>query len=184
MLTEKPTEMPSQISAQISAQIPQVLRLGEFDLNQLTALLARFDLQLDTCADGESIPGSYWGDDEAGLRANHLYARADTPVHSILHEACHYICVSAARRQNLDTNAGSDNAEENAVCYLQILLAGQLIGMGHQRIFADMDSWGYSFRLGSSQAWFDNDADDALEWLCLRGIVDRQVQLTWCLRKD
>ena len=104
--------MSHQISAQKPIQIPQVLRLGEFDFNQLSALLARFDLKLDICTDGESIPGSYWGDDEAGLRANHLYARSDTPVHSILHEACHYICVSAARRQNLDTNAGSDNAEE------------------------------------------------------------------------
>ena len=184
MPTEMPTEMSHQISAQKPIQIPQVLRLGEFDFNQLSALLARFDLKLDICTDGESIPGSYWGDDEAGLRANHLYARTDTPVHSILHEACHYICVSAARRQNLDTNAGSDNAEENAVCYLQILLAGQLIGMGRKRMFVDMDCWGYSFRLGSSQAWFDNDADDALEWLCLRGIVNRQAQLTWCLRKD
>ena len=169
---------------QISPQTPQALRLGEFDSNELTALLARFDLTLETCADGETIPGSYWGDDEAGLRANHLYARTDTPVHSILHEACHYICVSSARRQKLDTNAGSDNAEENAVCYLQILLAGQLIGMGRKRIFIDMDIWGYSFRLGSSQTWFDNDADDALEWLCLHGIVDRQARLTWCLRKD
>jgi hypothetical protein len=188
MLTDKPTEMSSRVSHQKAAQPPprtsQVLRLGEFNLHELTALLARFDLKLDTCADGESIPGSYWGDDEAGLRANHLYARTDTPVHSILHEACHYICVSAARRQNLDTNAGSDNAEENAVCYLQILLAGQLIGMGHKRMFVDMDCWGYSFRLGSSQAWFDNDADDALEWLCLRGIVDRQARLSWRLRND
>ena len=184
MPIEIATEMSSQMSDQISPQPPQVLRLGEFDLNELTALLARFDLKLETCANGEPIPGSYWGDDEAGLRADHLYARTDTPVHSILHEACHYICVSATRRQNLDTNAGSDNAEENAVCYLQILLAGQLIGMGRKRIFADMDCWGYSFRLGSSQAWFDNDADDALEWLCLCGIVDRQARLTWCLRKD
>ena len=34
----------------------------------------------------KSFPGSYWGDSEAGLRGNALYVRADTPLHSLLHE--------------------------------------------------------------------------------------------------
>ncbi len=134
-------------------------------------------------ADQQPIAGSYWGDDEAGIKANNLYARGDTPLHSILHEACHYICISQARRRCLDTNAASDEAEENAVCYLQVLLAEKLSGMGRARMFADMDAWGYSFRLGSSQGWFDNDADDALEWLSLHGIVDQQKRLAWRLRQ-
>ena len=29
------------------------------------------------------------------------------------------------------------------------------------RLMADMDAWGYSFRLGSARAWFENDAEDA-----------------------
>ena len=41
------------------------------------------------------LPGSYWGDSEAGLRANVLYVRADTPLHSLLHELSHYVCMSA-----------------------------------------------------------------------------------------
>jgi hypothetical protein len=186
MLIEGP--LPGE-KAQAQQEMSQVLRLAEFDALELTSkeladLLARFDLQLMRCADTAPIPGSYWGDDEAGLKANKLYARADTPLHSILHEACHYICVSPERRHSLDTNAGSDDAEENAVCYLQVLLAGQLSRMGRARMFTDMDAWGYSFRLGSSEAWFEADADDALQWLQMHAIVDQQLQLCWQLRSS
>jgi hypothetical protein len=162
---------------------PPVLRLADTDSTGLCDLLARFGLRLVRCARHEPIPGSYWGDDEAGLRGDRLYARADTPLHSILHEACHYICVSAERRRQLDTNAGSDEAEENAVCYLQVLLAEQLSDMGRARMFADMDAWGYSFRLGSSQAWFEADAEDALAWLIKQQLLGRQAQPLWRLRR-
>jgi len=165
-----------------SIAVPPVLRLCEFDPIVLMNLLARFDLELVQCAERAPIPGSYWGDDEAGLKANCLYARGDTPLHSILHEACHYICLSPARRRGLDTDAGSDEAEENAVCYLQVLLAGELPDMGRERMFADMDAWGYSFRLGSSRAWFEADAEDALRWLQAHRLVDRQARLLWRLR--
>lgn len=151
----------------------EVLRLADFDPRQVTDLLANFGLQLTPCQAGEAIPGSYWGDDEAGLQGNRLFVRADTPLHSILHEACHFICLDPARRHSLDTNAGSDDAEENAVCYLQVLLADQLEFMGRERMFADMDRWGYSFRLGSSRAWFEGDAEDALDWLIERDLVDQ-----------
>jgi hypothetical protein len=165
-----------------STAVPPVLRLFEFDPIALAQLLARFDLELVQCAERAPIPGSYWGDDEAGLKANRLYARGDTPLHSILHEACHYICLSPVRRRRLDTDAGSDEAEENAVCYLQVLLAGELAGMGRERMFADMDAWGYSFRLGSSRAWFEADAADALHWLQAHRLVDRQTRPLWRLR--
>jgi hypothetical protein len=154
------------------SKIPDVLRLADIDANELANLLARFGLQLRHCADQAPIPGSYWGDAEAGLKANNLYARNDTPLHSILHETCHYICLDPARREVLDTNAGSDEGEENAVCYLQILLADELDSLGRERMFADMDSWGYSFRLGSSRAWFEQDAQDALDWLNTHNLLD------------
>ena len=141
-----------------------VLRLGDIDSDRLSRLLTRYQLQL-TLVDDPEIPGSFWGDQEAGLVGNKLYARGDTPVHSILHESCHYICMDPARRQQLDTNAGGDYTEENAVCYLQILLADEIPEMGRARMMQDMDAWGYSFRLGSAQAWFERDAADALAWL-------------------
>ena len=150
-----------------------VLRLADVDSAPLADLLGRFGLCLRTCPDDEPIPASYWGDSEAGLRENRLFARDDTPLHSILHEACHYICMDAGRRQCLDTDAGSDEAEENAVCFLQILLADELEALGRERMFADMDRWGYSFRLGSSRAWFERDADDALAWLLAEGLIDK-----------
>lgn len=157
---------------------PDVLRLADIAIAELCLLLTRFGLQLNHCEDTEPIPYSYWGDEEAGLKGNRLYARSDTPIHSILHEACHYICLDPTRRSGLDTDAGSDEAEESAVCYLQILLADEISGFGRERMFIDMDTWGYSFRLGSSKAWFEQDAGDALCWLASRSLVDfRQPHL-------
>ncbi len=66
--------------------------------------------------------------------------RADTPVHSILHEACHYLCMDRERRDELDTNAGGDDDEENAVCYLQLLLARNMSSISEERLFSDMDA--------------------------------------------
>jgi hypothetical protein len=160
----------------------EVLRLENVDCAPLIELLARFGLTLTRCRAGAPIPGSYWGDDEAGLRANLLYARNDSPLHSILHEAGHYICMDPARRNCLDTDAGSDEAEENAVCYLQILLADELPCLGRERIFADMDAWGYSFRLGSSRAWFEQDAEEAFAWLLHHGLIDRRQRPLYRLR--
>jgi hypothetical protein len=159
-----------------------VLRLENVDHEALAKLLARFGLELCECPSGEPIPGSYWGEAEAGLRANRLFARHDSPLHSILHEAAHFICMDSARRQNLDTDAGSDDAEENAVCYLQVLLADELADLGRERMFADMDNWGYSFRLGSSRAWFEQDAADALEWLTGHGLIDHHQRPQYRLR--
>ena len=141
-----------------------VLTLGDIDRDNLTKLLLRYQLQL-TLVEDSNIPGSFWGDQEAGLIGQQLFARSDTPLHSILHESCHYICMDQARRQQLDTDADGDYEEENAVCYLQILLADEIPEMGRARMLQDMDRWGYSFRLGSARAWFEQDAEDAQAWL-------------------
>ncbi len=155
----------------MTAQAQSVLMLGDIDFDQLSQLLARYQLQL-ILVDANNIPGSFWGDEEAGLIGNRLYARIDTPIHSILHESCHFVCMDEQRRSQLDTDAEGDYAEENAVCYLQILLADELPAIGHERIMQDMDAWGYSFRLGSAQAWFEQDAEDALDWLRQHRLVD------------
>ncbi len=150
---------------------PDVLQRRDVDASALASLLGRYGLVLVECGPGQAIPGSYWGDAEAGLIGHRLYARADTPLHSVLHEACHFICADSGRRAVLDTDAGSDDLEECAVCYLQILLADELPAGGRARMFADMDAWGYSFRLGSSRAWFERDADDARAWLARHGLL-------------
>ncbi|HHJ16987.1 MAG TPA: hypothetical protein ENJ80_09850 [Gammaproteobacteria bacterium] len=162
--------------------LPDVLRMRQLGVPAMAGLLAHYGLVCEAVADGVAIPGSFWGDEEAGLIGRRLLVRGDTPVHSALHEACHCICMTPARRAGLHTDAGGDYDEENAVCYLQILLADQLPGVGRERLMRDMDAWGYSFRLGSTAAWFEGDADDALQWLLLRGLVNDDGQPVWRLR--
>jgi hypothetical protein len=159
-----------------------LLRLSSIDRISVATLLERYGLELTLVAPHEAIPGSYWGESEAGLLGNRLYARLDTPLHSVLHEACHYACMSPERRTGLDRDAGGDDAEENAVCYLQILLAEHLAGVGKARLCDDMDEWGYSFRLGSARAWFENDAEDARLWLESQHLTDSTGRITWALR--
>ena len=145
-------------------------------------LLGRYGLTLTLVAPEEVIPGSYWGESEAGLKGDRLYARLDTPVHSVLHEASHYICMTPERRAGLDRDAGGNDAEESAVCYLQILLADELPGVGRERLSSDMDDWGYSFRLGNTRAWFTSDAEDARAWLLEHGVINSGSCLTGQLR--
>lgn len=148
-----------------------VLRVGTLDVADIRAFLARHDLEFAAVPEGEPIPGSYWGDSEAGVIGSRVYARSDTPVHSLLHEACHLIVLPPERRALVHTDATDSDAEEDATCYLQIVLADQLPGVGRDRVMADMDAWGYSFRLGSTRAWFEGDAEDAREWLEQRGLL-------------
>jgi hypothetical protein len=160
-----------------------VLTCGDLDSTRIEKVLHRFGLAVARVPSGEPIPGSYWGESEAGLTQNRLYVRGDTPVHSALHEACHWICMDERRRRTLDTDAGGDVAEENAVCYLQVLLADEIPGFGRDRSFQDMDAWGYSFRLGSARAWFERDAEDARTWLLGQGLIDDNARPTWRVRE-
>ncbi len=144
---------------------PDVLRIAQIDRARLSRLLAGFGLELIQVSDGGAIPGSYWGAPEAGVIAHRVYVRGDTPVHSALHEACHLIVLPPERRARVHTDATDSVAEEDATCYLQILLAGRLPDVGSARLMADMDAWGYTFRLGSARAWFERDAEDARRWL-------------------
>jgi hypothetical protein len=158
-----------------------MLRCDAAMMVRLRALLGRYGLVLVPIADSEAITGSYWGAPEAGIAGPCVYVRADTPVHSVLHEAAHVICMDAGRRTQLHTDAGGDYSEEDAVCYLQIVLAGEL-GLSVAQICADMDSWGYTFRLGSAQAWFERDADDAHAWLVHHGLLTDRGGSTFRLR--
>ena len=148
-----------------------MLLLADIDILAVRELLHRYDLNLEIVGDGLPIPGSYWGQPEAGLIGTTVFARTDTPVHSLLHEACHLIVMPAERRTAVHTNATDSIAEEDAACYLQIVLADALPDVGSSRLMSDMDAWGYTFRLGSARAWFENDASDAQAWLARRGLA-------------
>jgi hypothetical protein len=163
--------------------VAEVMRVGR-DLHAgIVELAQRYGVQLLQCASDENLPGSYWGESEAGLRANVLYVRADTPLHSLLHELSHYVCMSPQRRAALDCDAGGDDTEECAVCYLQILLADELALLGRERMLRDMDAWGYTFRLGSARGWFEQDAADACIWLRRNGVIDESNRPTFNLRQ-
>jgi len=159
-----------------------MLLISTVDRTAVTRLLLRFELNLRLVTDGTPIPGSYWGECEAGLRGQTLFARPDTPLHSVLHESAHYICMTPERRTGLDRDAGGDDAEESAACYLQVVLA-EALQIARERICADMDDWGYSFRLGSTLRWLQQDADDSYRWLQQHVILDPAGALTWKLRE-
>jgi hypothetical protein len=160
-----------------------LLRCDEVAPEAIETLLARFGLTPVVIQPGLEIPGSYWGAPEAGLIADRLYFRRDTPVHSLLHELAHYVCMEPGRRSGLDTDAGGDDAEECAVCYLELKLADQLTPFDLARCCRDMDDWGYSFRQGSAQAWFNGDGLEARAWLSARGVLDSAGAPSWRLRQ-
>ena len=161
-----------------------VLTCAQLPGTALQQLLTPYGLEVIEITEAETLPGSFWGDPEAGLIANRLYVRPSTPVQSALHEACHYICMDSERRAQLHTDASGGYDEENGVCYLQILLAECLNGMTSDRMMQDMDSWGYSFRLGSTRAWFEGDAEDARDWLIQHQLIDPTGQPSWQLRTE
>ena len=159
-----------------------VVTAGDIGRDVLAVLLERYGLMLVEQRVGERIKGSFWGDSEAGVIGRPVYVRPDTPVHSFLHESCHIICMDGERRDGLDRDAGGDDLEEAAVCYLQILLADHIDGVGRDRLMLDMDAWGYSFRLGSTRDWFEKDAEDAREFLVNHQLIDASGEPTFTLR--
>ncbi len=161
--------MISDLAAEVPAAT--VLTIGDIDLDFVELLLRSYGLKLVRVADGQPIPATYWGEPEAGLIGTTIYARGDTPLHSLLHEACHLIALEPARRETIHTDASTSQAEEDAACYLQIVLGDAIPNVGRERIQSDMDRWGYTFRLGSARAWFERDADDARAWLLHRNLL-------------
>ncbi len=158
--------MPSNlIAAPAAPTAADVLTIGDIDLADVVSLLARYALHFELVDDDEPIPATFWGEREAGVIGSTVYARRDTPLHSLLHETCHLIVIPPGLRAGIHTDASDSQFEEDAACYLQLVLADALPGFGIERAFADMDAWGYTFRLGSAKAWFTDDADDAAAFL-------------------
>lgn len=160
------------MAAASAAPCADVVLLADLVGAQVDALLSAYGARLAHVAAGAAIPGSYWGQAEAGLLGNVVHVRADTPAHSFLHELCHFVCMDGARRRALATDAGGSDDEECGVCYLQVLLAERLDRFGAERCLRDMDAWGYSFREGSARAWFDGDGAHARAWLVARDLLD------------
>ncbi len=150
---------------------PSVVACADIGVDAIQQFLCRYGIAVEWGAGDSAITGSFWGEPEAGIVGQQVFVRPDTPVHSLLHEACHIICMTPVRRDALNGNAGSDDLEESAVCYLQVILADYLPGVGRERLMQDMDTWGYSFRTGATRNWFLGDADDAKAWLVGAGVL-------------
>lgn len=161
-----------------------MLLISHMGLDCLAELLGKFELVLELVPDDKPIKGSYWGEPEAGVVSDRVYVRSDTPLHSLLHETCHVVCMTPERRNSLKGDAGGDDIEECAVCFLQIVLADELAGAGKERLMQDMDDWGYSFRLGSTRRWFEQDAEDAEVWLRSQGLLQAGRRPTYQLRQS
>ncbi|MGI9232502.1 MAG: hypothetical protein ACR2RD_02630 [Woeseiaceae bacterium] len=159
-----------------------VLTVADAAIEELSDLLERYKLKLIIQGDGEAIQGSYWGEPEAGVIGTTIYARADTPLHSVLHESCHVICMTSERRAKLVRDAGGDDIEEAGVCYLQLVLSASLSRCGSERLMRDMDAWGYSFRLGNTKRWFLDDAEDARNFLINQNLLTAGGLPTFQLR--
>jgi len=153
------------------ATAAEVMRVADIPSRNIHDLLRRYGVSFTLLAQRARIAGSFWGEPEAGIIGKELLSRPDTPIHSVLHELCHLICMTPERRRTLEGDAGGDDLEEAAVCYLQVVLADSLSGVGRDRLMADMDAWGYSFRLGSTRQWFEQDAGDARAWLESHGLL-------------
>lgn len=147
-----------------------MLLVSDLTFDSVAELLGRYGISIELIAAEQTILGSYWGEPEAGIIGDRVFVRRDTPVHSLLHETCHIACMTPQRRQMVKGDAGGSDIEECAVCYLQIVLADELPGAGRKQLMQDMDDWGYSFRLGSTRRWFNEDAGDAQAWLRTQGL--------------
>lgn len=150
----------------------------------LRPLFDHYQLNLKEVDINNDIPYSFWGAPEAGRFQSTLYAREDTPIHSLLHEACHFICMSPQQRHADSHDAGGSALIENACCFLQLVLSDHIPNFNLAIHMHDMNTWGYNFRLGSVARWFYADSDDASQWLIRQKIIDNQFQPTWQLRSQ
>ena len=160
----------------------RVARVRDVTWDAISELTRRYGVRVQRCAPDADLQHSYWGAPEAGISSAGITLRDDTPVHSLLHELCHIICMGPQRRAQFTRDAGGSDAEESAVCYLQVLLADQLTGFSAARCLADMDAWGYSFREGNAGAWFAGDGQDARDWLFAHHLIDAADRPTFWLR--
>ena len=137
MAPKGPGETASSSTEHAARDVVPLGRPATVRWHAVATLLSHYGLTLQPVAKGSPIPGSYWGAPEAGLVGATVHVRPDTPLHSLLHEACHVICMDPARRDALHTDAGGSSLEECAVCYLSLVLAGELPWFGRARMLED-----------------------------------------------
>jgi len=76
------------------ARDESVLSCSDIAADVADRLLGRYGIAVERVAAGTPITGSFWGEPEAGIVGQQVFVRPDTPVHSLLHEVCHIICMT------------------------------------------------------------------------------------------
>ena len=132
-----------------------VLQVSDVESDIVDQFLGRYGITLEVVPDAAPITASFWGEPEAGIVGRQVFVRGDPPVHSMLHEACHIICMSAERRDSLYRDAGGNDLEESAVCYLQVVLADSMVGVGRARLMClSCEFWGEYNTISIITGWF------------------------------
>ena len=67
--------------------------------------------------------------------------------------------------------------------FADVLRLGPTADSSIRALVADMDAWGYTFRLGNARAWFESDAADACIWLRQNGVIDDRNHPTFRTRQ-
>ena len=99
-------------------------------METLMALLGRYGLRVARVPSQGEIPGSYWGDSEAGLVGDGLFVRDDTPVHSACTKLVTTSAWDAGRRARLHTDAGGDRIEKNGFAICKSCWRMSCLGLG------------------------------------------------------
>src|SRR5690625_8003398 len=103
-----------QSNAEQSVAEQSVLRLDELPPGAAENLLQRYGLNLQTVAEGQPIPGTFWGEPEAGIIGGTVAARPDTAGQSLPHEAGHPPARTPVRRPHIPTGPRRDQPNHHA----------------------------------------------------------------------
>ena len=94
-----------------------MLLISDLSFDSVAVLLGKYKLSIELIPGDQTINGSFWGEPEAGVVGNRVFVRGDTPVHSLLHETCHIVCMTPERRQKLKGDAGGDDlVKQGMIC--------------------------------------------------------------------
>ena len=144
--------------------------LRDIGFDDVAALLARYGLAARARRRRRADPRQLLGRTRSRPDRPRVHARDDTPVHSLLHEAAHLIVLppERARRAYRRHRFGRGRRRR-----LRAAVAARRRPARRRprALMADMDAWGYTFRLGSARAYFERDAEDAGPGCSARGLV-------------
>ncbi len=142
-----------------------------------------YGARLERVPAGAAIPGSYWGDTEAGLDRQHRvrarrHARAFVPARALslhLHGRRAPCRARDRRRRHATTRSAA-----SATC--RCCSPSGSTASAQRAACATWTRGATRFREGSARAWFDGDGAHARAWLLDHGLVDSAGQPTLRLR--